>query len=75
MQTPTLGRIVLVQTPEPIGGQLEHAAIVTQVWDRDMVDVTVLPGDGDPMPWPRIYPLGHPYAGPVTWRWPDRVAA
>lgn len=72
-QTPTLGRIVLVKTPLPLGGQDESVAIVTRVVSAERIDVTLLPAGGGPSPVASVYPAGHAYAGAYTWRWPERV--
>ena len=72
--TPSKGRIVLVNTPDaPINGQIEHAAIVTQVWSESMVNTMAFPGTGDPVAVTSV-----PYADPPSeafrsWRWPPRV--
>lgn len=71
-QKPSLGRIVLVKTPEPINGQNESAAIVTQV-AGDAVNVMLMPGNGHPLPVADVYPEGHAFAAAYTWRWPERV--
>lgn len=70
MQKPSLGRIVLVRTPEPINGQDESAAIITQVVSGDAVNVMVMPGAGTPFTVGTVYPAGHPYAATHSWRWP-----
>lgn len=74
-QPPSLGRIILVTTPESLNGQSEHAAIVTQVWARDdVVNATLFPGSGGPICLPEIYPKGHPRApDDRCWRYPPKV--
>ena len=72
-QVPTLGRIVWVTTPSAINGQKEHAAIITQVWNDDMINAYVMPGSGSPMVMGSIYQEGHPSAGDTRWRWPPHV--
>ena len=72
-QKPSLGRVVIVRLPDPIRGEDEVAAIVTQVWNEHLIEATLLPPRLEPIPLQAsIYPHGHPYAGPYAWRWPDR---
>ena len=72
-QKPTLGRIVLVTTPLPLGGQRESVGIVTRVVDDAQVDLMLLPAGGGASPVSSVYPAGHPFAGAHSWRWPDRA--
>jgi hypothetical protein len=71
---PSLGRVVLVRTPDIKGGHVEHAAIVTGVSPNGArIDVTTFPRGENPAWLEGVYPADHPYAGPASWRWPDRV--
>lgn len=72
-QAPSLGRIVLVTTPERLNGQLENAAIITQVWNDDMINVTVFPGSGAPFNIGSVFREGHADAKVRFWRWPPHV--
>jgi hypothetical protein len=47
-QKPSKGRMVHVQVRDAINGQHEMAAIISQVWSDEMVNVTVFPGSGQP---------------------------
>lgn len=67
-----LGLSVLVQTTSKINGQSEHAAMITQVWDDDVVNVMVFPGEGQPYPIARISRIKHSATGSLSWRWPPR---
>jgi hypothetical protein len=73
LKAPTVGRNVVVRTAEKIGGQNEHAAIVTRVLDGDLIDVMLFAaGDGaQPYSITRIFHVDNPHAGAVTWRWPS----
>jgi hypothetical protein len=71
---PTLGRIVLVTTPGyPINGQVEHAAIVTQVWSDTMINTMTFPGSGDPKAVTSVAFADPPHETQISWRWPPRV--
>jgi hypothetical protein len=65
---PGLGETVLVTTREVIGGQREHAAIVTRVHDDDLVNVMVLPAIGQPYPVASVYHVRHSKAAALSWR-------
>lgn len=69
---PWLGATVLVTTPEKIGGQNEHAAMVTQVHADDVVNVMLNPGNGFPYPIPAVRHVRHSAAASLHWRWPPR---
>lgn len=58
-----LGETVIVKTPTAIGGQHEHAAVVTFVYDDDAVDVLLMPRASEPYPVARIAK-----SGPMSWR-------
>lgn len=45
---PTKGRMVHVQVRDAINGQTEMAAVISQVWSDEMINVTVFPGAGAP---------------------------
>jgi len=62
--------LVLVRTPIVIGGQNEHAAIVTRLHGNDVVDVTLLPAGAEPYPVSRIQKADDDVAG-LCWRFPD----
>lgn len=68
MAAPYLGAPVVVITSGTIGGQSEHAAIVTRVHSGDLVNVMVFPGEGQPYPVASI----NREAGAPSWRWPSR---
>jgi surface antigen len=75
-QKPSLGRIVLVTTPHVINDQYEHAAIVTQVWDDETINVTVMPGIGTPFTVGTVSYNEAPNeltARSYSWRYPPRV--
>lgn len=58
-----LGENVIVKTPHAIGGQHEHAATVTHVYDGDTVDVLLMPRASDPYPVQRVS-----RTGAICWR-------
>jgi hypothetical protein len=64
-QKPALTDAVLVTTREAIGGQKEHAAIVTKVISDDVVNVMVLPSAGQPYPIEAVA-----RTGALCWRYP-----
>jgi len=70
---PALCRMVLVRTPQKIGGQTEHAAVITRVLSDELVNVTLLPDGEAPYPVTEIYHVESPKAGQITWRWPPRI--
>lgn len=70
---PALCRWVLVRTPTKIGGQNEHAAVITRVHSDELVNVTLHPDGEIPYPVSRIYRADSAEAGSITWRWPPRV--
>ena len=67
-QEPFLGARVLVRTSENIAGQNEHAAIITKVLGGDIVNVLLMPGEGQPYP---IFSINRATGAP-SWRWPQR---
>lgn len=78
IQIPTLGRIVLINTyNETIGGQNEHAAIITRVHSDVRIDVTLFPAAMPPRSWlgalheSQVH--GRPPLGFGSWRWPPRT--
>lgn len=72
-QKPTLGRIVLVKTYDAdINGQSEHAAIVTQVWSEDCINVQVFPGAGPVLCMTSVRPPQPGQERGASWRWPPR---
>jgi hypothetical protein len=73
-QKPSLGRIVLVKTHERlINAQDEHAAIVTQVFADDCVNVLVFPGAGEMFAVGSVRPAHEGQTKGHSWRWPPRV--
>jgi hypothetical protein len=62
---PYLGASVVVLTAIKIAGQNEHAAIVTRVHSDDIVNVMLLPAEGQAYPIASINRAGSP-----SWRWP-----
>lgn len=67
---PYLGAPVIVLTSMKIGGQNEHAALVTRVHSDDVVNVMVFPAEGDAYP---ISSISKSSAeGSLSWRWPSR---
>lgn len=81
MQTPSLGRVVLVPAdPKANNGAGEAPATITRVWNDSMINVRVL-GDGDGVPeWrtsltlfgSEAEALANPANRHVAW-WPPRV--
>lgn len=69
---PTKGRVVLVTTREKIGGENEHAALITKVHDDDTINVMVQPAEGLPYPIPSVRHVRHSVIGSLSWRWPPR---
>lgn len=75
-QKPSQGRVVLVTTPgRTINGQDRHAALITQVWPNDMINVTIFPGSGPPESIGSIHYAAQPdpLGSQTTWMWPPRV--
>ena len=70
---PSLGRIVHVTTKEMINGQYTHAAIITQVWGDDMINVTVFPGSGPSIGYGSIFHQDSERKGDTFWFWPPLV--
>ena len=77
MPCSSLGRIVLFTIKgEPINGQEEHAAIVTQVWSDTCINLTAFPGSGPPIGGSSVQHesvTGPLLNGGRAWRWPPRV--
>ncbi len=72
-EAPTKGRIVLVTTPDmPVGGDTEHAAIVTKVHSATEINVMSFPGDGVAMAFAEVDYADPPAAIARSWRWPPR---
>lgn len=70
---PTKGRIVLVTVPgDPVNGQEEHAAIITQVWSETLINTMTFPGIGSPRPVTSVDYADPPHAMQRSWRWPPR---
>lgn len=69
----SIGRVVLIQTPEPINGQREQAAMVTQVLSEDVINAMVMPGAGLPYPVGAIAHESNVAPGALCWRWPPKV--
>ncbi len=65
---PYLGAAVIVKTVGLIAGQNEHAATITKVLDGDLVNVMLMPGEGQPYPVLSI----NRASGSPSWRWPQR---
>jgi hypothetical protein len=68
---PTISRNVVVRTPATIGGQHEHAAIITRVIDGDLIDVMMFPAGEDAYRVPSIHHVDSPDVGTISWRWPS----
>lgn len=68
-----LSRNVIVTTPVKIGGQNEHAAVITKVIEDELVNVMLFPSDGSPYPISSIYHANSAKPGAITWRWPSRT--
>lgn len=66
-----VSRTVVVRTPDKIGGQNEHAAIVTRVHEDNVIDVTLFPAGLDPYPVLAVAHADSPRAGRIIWRWPS----
>lgn len=71
-ERPSLARMVLVKTPVRIGGQDEHAAIITRVISDDLINVMLMPGTGEPYSVANIQSAQSAPAGAISWRWPPR---
>lgn len=69
IRRPYLGASVIVKTSEKIGGQSEHAAVITRVHSDVLVNVMVFPAEG------QAYPIAsiNLNAGAPCWRWPIRT--
>jgi hypothetical protein len=71
---PSLGRIVIVTTPnQAINGQTEHAAMITQVWSDTKINLMAMPGAGDPLPMGSVDFYDPPHDAIPSWRWPPRA--
>lgn len=64
-----VGRPILVRTLEAINGQREHAAIITQVFENEMINAMVMPGAGMPYPVSQLSHIGNAAEGALCWRW------
>lgn len=53
-----LGETVIVKTPQMIGGQSEHAAIVTREHEDGTVNVILMPAAGESYPVEHVAPSG-----------------
>lgn len=70
---PSKGRIVLYREPGFVSnGDNEHVAIITRVWTRDCVNLTVLPDCGAPVSKTSVV-FHDKDDGDYGWRWPDRT--
>lgn len=63
-----LGDSVIVTTRQKIGGQNEHAAIVTRVESDEIVSVMMLPADGQPYSVASVSHARHSPEAAMTWR-------
>lgn len=70
--TPPVSDAVLVRTPQRIGGQFEHAAIITRVHSDTLINVLLMPDGEVPYPVPDIEYSEQPSIAAITWRWPSR---
>lgn len=62
------GQVVLVTTREKIGGENEHAAMVTKVVSEDIVNVMLMPDGAQPYPVPAVCHVRHSPSAALTWR-------
>lgn len=67
-----ISRMIIVRTLEPINGQREHAAIITQVFENEVVNAMVMPGAGMPYPVSDLRHIANVAEGHVCWRWPAK---
>lgn len=72
---PSVCRVVLFDSPDK--DQRGHTndpvpAMITQVWDNDVVDLTVFRNMMDPLPIANVQFSEDPTAG-MRWFWPPRV--
>jgi hypothetical protein len=65
-----LGLAVVVRTPQRIGGQFEHAAMITRVHSPSRVNVLLMPDGEVPYPVPDIEYSEQPSITGINWRWP-----
>lgn len=68
---PVVSRNVIVRTAVKIGGQNDHAAVITRVRDDGPIDVTIFPAGEMPYPILNVDYIDSPHAGAITWRWPS----
>ena len=73
--TPTVGRTVHYTQPddeEPVNGQKTHAAIITQVFGDDCINLTFFaPGRSPQFGFSVVRDAT---TGAASWSWPERVA-
>lgn len=72
---PSVGRIVHFDSPDRT--QLGHShdpvpAVITQVWDNDVVDLLIFRNMAEPLPLANVQFSEDPTAG-MRWFWPPRV--
>lgn len=72
-QKPSLGRTVIVTTAKQIGGQTEHAAIITGVVsDAGAVHLMLMPAGVEPYPVSNVLHEKIAPKGAMCWRWPSK---
>lgn len=64
---PQLARNVVVHMPQKIGGQNDHAAIITRVSAGNRVDVTVFPAGAESYPVSDIPHVADAPHGALSW--------
>ncbi len=69
---PGLAQPVIVTTAKKIGGQDEHAAIITGVVSDDVVHVLLMPAGEQPYPISGVPHVKSVSPGALSWRWPSR---
>lgn len=77
---PSIGRIVIFTSAERHNGETKHPAIITRVWTRDCVNLTVFPDAELPFPRTSVVYDEAPEKGLSgvanaygSWSWPERV--
>lgn len=73
---PSVGRIVMFHSDAKQNGSNVHPAIITRVWTRDCVNLTIFPDAGLPYSVTSVS-YGENGDGPCVfsqrWFWPERV--